>query len=100
MSLGVFPIGIDPDHVSKTLKIPWVQVSIHYNTVWITNYYISMFANVASRRHSTCLAASAQLQLMSKQSKWYYDLLIQCPLYLCFLFVAYVVGCILCNRAV
>eukprot|EP00953_Heterococcus_sp_UTEX-ZZ885_P042188 21464-Heterococcus_DN1.PRE.2 len=28
MSLGVFPIGIDPDHVSKTLKIPWVQSRI------------------------------------------------------------------------
>eukprot|EP00611_Tribonema_gayanum_P004565 TRINITY_DN1376_c0_g1_i1.p1 TRINITY_DN1376_c0_g1~~TRINITY_DN1376_c0_g1_i1.p1 ORF type:complete len:1060 (-),score=283.32 TRINITY_DN1376_c0_g1_i1:298-3147(-) len=28
MSLGVFPIGIDPDHVSKALKTPWVQTRI------------------------------------------------------------------------
>lgn len=25
MSLGVYPIGIDPDHVAKTLRKPWVQ---------------------------------------------------------------------------
>lgn len=25
MSLGVFPIGIDPDHVAKTLRKPWVR---------------------------------------------------------------------------
>lgn len=27
MSLGVFPIGIDPDHVLRTIRTPWVQVS-------------------------------------------------------------------------
>ncbi|KAG5189692.1 hypothetical protein JKP88DRAFT_347649 [Tribonema minus] len=26
MSLGVFPIGIDPDHVSKALKTPWTRI--------------------------------------------------------------------------
>ncbi|CAN0390962.1 unnamed protein product, partial [Laminaria digitata] len=25
MSLGVYPIGIDPEHVAKTLRKPWVQ---------------------------------------------------------------------------
>ncbi len=25
MSLGVFPIGIDPDHIKKTMRTSWVQ---------------------------------------------------------------------------
>ncbi|CAM9876496.1 unnamed protein product [Ascophyllum nodosum] len=29
MSLGVYPIGIAPEHVTKTIKKPWVQHRIH-----------------------------------------------------------------------
>ena len=51
MSLGVFPIGIDPAHVAETLKVPWVQVSLAVVFIGTNTMSLKLFTMNAHHHH-------------------------------------------------